>query len=51
MRRMFNFHTTPAAGEALGLGPNLLLEYQFPFTTWRLRKKEKKIKLQFTLCL
>lgn len=30
MRRMFNFHKTPAAGEALGHDPDLFLRHQFP---------------------
>lgn len=30
MRRMFNFHKTPAAGEALGQDPDLFLGHQFP---------------------
>lgn len=30
MRRMFHFHKTPAAGEALGQDPNLSLGDQHP---------------------
>lgn len=30
MRRMFNFHKTSAAGEALGHDPDLFLGHQFP---------------------
>lgn len=30
MRRMFNFHKTPAAGEALGQNLDLFLGHQFP---------------------